>query len=173
MLVILGKILVFLGAFFDGLYLSILFHELGHGIAAVLVTRQKVVSKVGTSKDSPGFSLGRLRIELGLKGFQYGFTYYERDRESRFRQILVALGGPLASIIIALLCAWWVLDTTLGGWLWVIGFACFVANIRILLVSLWPIKYRPFPDKDEVWLSDTLDIWRMLIGRNPEPEDRT
>ncbi len=168
MLVIVGKILLFLTAFVDGLYLSILLHELGHALLALLLTNQSILLKVGTSDNHLGFSLGRLRIELGLKGFQYGFTYYEREKESRLSQISVAMGGPLVSLVVMYLCSLWVLDTPLGGWLWVIGFAFFVANIRILIVSLWPIKYRPFPDKDEVWLSDALDIWRMLLGRDSE-----
>ena len=155
------KALLFVVALFDGIYFGVLLHELGHGVAALLATRQSISIQVGTSDRNVSLSMGRLRILLGLAGFRYGATRYDRSRETVGAQRWIIAGGPVASLIVTV-----VLGMSLGrleawSWIWVALFALFVANFRILIVSLWPIEYA-FPDGNgEVWLSDGLDFWRV------------
>lgn len=165
---ILWKLALFVLAFVGGLYLGVLFHELGHATVALLATRLPVELQVGTNDAAPGARLARLTMKLGLRGFRYGFTRYDRAAVSRGRQTAVALGGPAATLVWAGLLVWWALSSTPGSWVWIIGAAFFIANFRILMVVTWPFEYHPYKDKDEVWLSDTLDVWRLWRAKNEE-----
>ena len=158
---IIWKSGLFVGALLDGVFVGVFLHELGHALVALVATRQRVVAQVGNSAAPLEWKFGRLTMRLGIKGFRYGFTEYDRESESLRTQMAVALGGPLVSLLIVALCGWWVFVTPLGTWLWIVGFGFFIANVRIAIVSLWPMRYRPFDDKDEIWLSDALDIWEM------------
>ena len=80
------KALLFVASLLDGVYLGVLAHELGHAIVALALTRQNVTVKVGTLGEVVGLSLGRLTLKLGLKGFRYGSTSYDRQVESVKRQ---------------------------------------------------------------------------------------
>ena len=159
--IIVLKALLFVAALLDGVYLGVLLHELGHAAMALLATRQPIAVQVGTSARNVEFGVGRLTVKLGLAGFRYGSTRYDRSRESIGAQRWVIAGGPLVS-----LGATVVLGLGLGrfetwSWIWVALLALFVANFRILIVSLWPIEY-PAPDgSGERWESDGLDFWRL------------
>ncbi|MEM9160870.1 MAG: M50 family metallopeptidase [Verrucomicrobiota bacterium] len=160
---IVVKMLWFALTFVWGVYVGVVFHELGHSLAALLATRQKVELQVGTS-EGRGFSLGRLAVRLGIQGFRYGFTRYERANESVGKQAFVALCGPLATLAWGGACVWGALasaeDMTSFAWILWAGF--FIANFRIFMVVVWPFEYRPNGPEGEVWLSDSLDVWRML-----------
>lgn len=154
------KGLLFVAVLIDGIYLGVLLHEMGHAVAALLVTRQSVSIQVGTSDRNVGLSLGRLTVLLGLAGFRYGATRYDRSRESIGVQRWVIAGGPLVSLCVTVVLALGLGRFEPWSWIWIALFALFVANFRILIVSIWPIEY-PSPDgSDEVWLSDGLDFWR-------------
>ncbi len=153
------KALLFFVSLVDGIYLGVLMHELGHAIAALIVTRQSIRVKVGTGEGLFGFSAGRLQVSLGLAGFRYGSTEYERGRESIGAQRFVIVGGPLMTLALTcgLAASLWQFEA--WGWIWIALFGFFVANFRILFVSLWPIRYTAPDGSGEVWLSDSLDFW--------------
>lgn len=142
---VLLKGLLFVIALLDGIYLGVLLHEMGHALAALLVTRQTVTLQVGTSDRNVRFSFGRLTAFLGLAGFRYGATRYDRSRESIGVQRWVIAGGPIASLCVTVFLGLSLWRFEPWSWIWVALLAFFVANFRILIVSLWPIEY-PAPD---------------------------
>ena len=168
---IAGKLVFFVFAFVCGIYGGVFFHELGHALGALIGTKQTVELQVGTGSRPVSFELGRLKVLLGLKGFRYGFTRYDRTRENLGVQVFVAALGPLATLLWGAFCFAWVYFTPIKEWTWIAGTACFIANFRILMVVLWPFEYRPYADRDDVWLSDTLDVWRMLKRRKSADDD--
>ena len=81
----------------------VLWHELGHAAAALALTRGRVEVRVGADHDGPlWFSVGRLRVVLGLLPFAGGECSYEPDTVWRGRhEAWVAAAGPLASALAA------------------------------------------------------------------------
>ncbi|OUW18680.1 MAG: hypothetical protein CBD18_02275 [Opitutales bacterium TMED158] len=159
--IVIAKALFFAAILLDGVYLGVLVHELGHASVALLATKQRVAAQVGTSHRYVSWELGRLRLKLGIAGFRYGATRYDRDGESLRVQRWVILGGPLASLLVTVSLGLSLQRFEVWSWLWLALFALFIANFRILIVSLWPIEY-PAPDgSGEKWLSDGLDFWRL------------
>ncbi|MDQ8204960.1 M50 family metallopeptidase [Pelagicoccus sp. SDUM812003] len=147
-----------------GLGVAVVAHELGHAVMALLVTRQKVSLQVGqpaAGREGSIFTLGRLELRLSPRRFRYGFTRYDRAAESRARQTWVALAGPAASLLGCGLLAALATNTLVGSGWWILWLGLFVSHFRILIVSVWPLEYRPQGAEGEVWLSDSLDIWRM------------
>ncbi len=157
------KALLFVVALLDGVYLGVLAHGLGHAIMALILTRQSVIVKVGTLGEVVGLSMGRLTLKLGLKGFRYGSTSYDRQSESVSRQRLIILGGPLVTLFLTIAFGSSLARFDPWGWIWVALMGFFVANLRILTVSLWPIAYQAPDGSGEVWKSDMLDL--LSLGK--------
>ena len=157
------KALLFVAALLDGVYLGVLAHELGHAIVALVLTRQNVTVKVGTLGEVAGLSMGRLTLRLGLKGFRYGSTSYDRQMESVERQRFIILGGPCVTLFLTIAFGLSLARFEPWGWAWVALMGFFVANLRILVVSLWPIAYQAPDGSGEIWKSDTLDF--LTLGK--------
>ena len=113
------KALLFAVALLDGVYLGVLAHGLGHAIMALILTRQSVIVKVGTLGEVVGLSMGRLTLKLGLKGFRYGSTSYDRQSESVSRQRLIILGGPLVTLFLTIAFGSSLARFDPWGWIWV------------------------------------------------------
>lgn len=158
---VIAKFLCLFASYIAGIVGGVFLHELGHSLAALLATRQRIALEVGTAGRRYSFVLGRLEIVVFSRGIKYGLTRYDRLGESRWSQTLVALGGPLASLAAVVGFAWLTTGEPVGSWSWITFFGMCVANFRILLTSLWPIEFRPHGPDGEVWLSDSLDLWRM------------
>lgn len=159
--IIVAKALFFVAVLLDGVYIGVLFHELGHALVAFVFTKQPIEVQVGADDRNFEISLGRLNVKLGLRGFRYGATRYDRESESLGAQRWVILGGPAASLIATATFAASLQYFEVWSWLWLALFAFFVANFRILIVSLWPIEYLAPDGSGETWLSDGLDFWRL------------
>ncbi len=158
---VVAKLCGLIAAYGVGLCLGTLLHELGHAVAALVATRQRIALELGRGPGFKRLQLGRLGLALGPWRLWHGATRYDRRREPRGVQALVALAGPVASLAalaggVIALQRW-----EIGSWLWVAALGFAAANFRILLVALWPIAYRPDGAEGEVWLSDGLDLWRL------------
>jgi len=165
MLLLIGKFVVLLAAYLGGIVLGVLAHELGHAVMAFLVTRQKVELEVGSAGGRAKVSLGRLELCFRTRGLRYGVTRYDRAVESRGKQAWVAVGGPVASVLAVVLFGWLLVNAVVGSWIWILWLGLMVANFRILIVAIWPIEYRPNGTTGEVWVSDGLDLWRLLRSK--------
>lgn len=86
--------------------LTTFFHEMGHAIPALLFTKGDVIVFIGTYQDLSGsFSLriGRLHIyfRLNLFNWEIGLCSYKKPRLV-WQELLITLGGPIASLLIAI-----------------------------------------------------------------------
>lgn len=162
------KVIGLFGLYFVGISLGVLLHELGHALTALFATRQNVAIELGRGEKGQDFQIGRLIIKTKSLLPRYGVTLYDRSRETRARQTLVALCGPLMTAVVCAVCLWVLLSMAYGSWSWLVLLALCVANFRILIVAVWPIAYRPDGEKGEVWLSDALDIWRMWTRKGDD-----
>ncbi len=165
LLVLVAKLAVLFVSYGICLFLCVLLHELGHALAAWILTKQRVLLSVGSKISDNVFRFGRLEVSVGLSGYRYGCTQYDRSEEKTWVQVAVALMGPTASLFGLALGFAAITFVRLDSWWWIPGLAFFVANFRILLVDLLPLEYRPRKGSDEVWLSDSLDVWRMIRGK--------
>lgn len=155
------KVLLFAFALLDGIYLRVLVHEFGHALVALCLTGQSVRLKVGLSKQPVKLDWGRMSIELGIAGFRYGSTTYDRSQETSKTQRWIVAGGPIASLFVTATLGISLYRFETWSWIRIAALAFFVANLRILITALWPMEYRNPQKPEEVWLSDSLDFWLM------------
>jgi len=115
--------------------ITTLFHELGHALPALVFTkREKVNVFVGTYGDlsnSLQLSLGRLVLYLKLNVFNWriGLCTHAGIR-GLIPQVLVILGGPLASLLIASI-AFYVIITKNFAEIWVVFIVFFLISAII------------------------------------------
>lgn len=162
MALLIGKFTCLLACYFGGLLGGVLGHELGHALTALLATRQRVEMELGTAGKRGEARLGRLSLVFRSRGLRYGATRYDRAKESRGAQAAVALGGPAASALAVCGLGWLMVTSTVGSWTWIVALGLATANFRILIVAVWPTEYRPLGQGGPVWVSDGLDVWRLL-----------
>lgn len=165
MLLVIGKFVCLLGCYLGGLVGGVLFHEMGHALVALLATRQRVELELGAEGKRRCVRMGRLSLVFRSRGWRYGATRYERAKELRGVQALVALGGPVASLLAVLGFGWLMVSSTVGSWTWIVALGLAIANFRIWIVAVWPLEYRPQEQGGEVWVSDGLDLWRLLTNK--------
>lgn len=105
------NLLILLFILFTGLLtrmFSMFLHEMGHGIAALCLTRQKVeifIGSYGEKSKSFKFSVGRLIIYIKPFALNGGLCYHDIVL-SPFRNNLIILAGPLTNLIIGLFFFW-------------------------------------------------------------------
>lgn len=144
----------------------VLWHELGHAVMALILTRGPVEARVGTDHDGPlWLSVGRLRVVLGLLPFAGGQCGYDSDTLWRGRhEAWIAVTGPFASALAALGLA--TLALALGS--------ADELSVRVLVLgagaaflhtvaSILPIRYA-LGSGAAGGESDGLAVWRILTG---------
>ncbi len=85
--------------------LTVLLHELGHGIPALLFTNQKVILYIGSYGDTKkGFHLSFGRLEIFFKYnpilWKLGLCVPSYEEFSLTKNMIIVLGGPLISLIL-------------------------------------------------------------------------
>ena len=100
--------------------LTILLHELGHGIPALLFTEGPVQIYIGSYGDEPGqrtLNLGRLIITFSISSRLYdrGLCVRTGFASSWGKQFLIVLLGPLTSLVLGLVLAIGILALTESG----------------------------------------------------------
>jgi len=86
--------------------ITTLFHELGHAIPALLFTDKDVVIYIGAYEaveNGWNFSIGRLKGNIMFNPLMWngGLTQHS-NTHSFWKTLLIILGGPIASMIIAI-----------------------------------------------------------------------
>ncbi|KAA3624229.1 MAG: hypothetical protein DWQ02_23315 [Bacteroidetes bacterium] len=122
--------------------LTTFFHELGHAIPALMFTRQPVTVYVGSYGDisnSYQLNLGHIKIyfKWNLLDWKIGLCRHE-GVDNFWQNLIILLGGPFASLIIAVPLIWLMATQSLtDGQITII--MIFVAAALIdLAVNLWP-----------------------------------
>jgi hypothetical protein len=86
-------------------YAGTLAHELGHAIAAVIVSRERPLIVIGAAPRRLRFSIGRIDVQLGRRRGQ-AHCICASEPLSRARKIVIYAAGPAASAIVAGFWAW-------------------------------------------------------------------
>ena len=151
------------GIFVAGPALTLL-HELGHGVAAVLLTSGRVTVAQGHDPPLLRFGLGRLDVRLrpvtGPRFAFYGYYEYGEDGSSRRRSIAIIAAGPVVSLLAAAgASAIAVPVTGIGAWLaWVVV----VMAMNQFLVTAIPMRYGRLFGPYAGWESDGLAVLQLL-----------
>lgn len=124
---------------------TVLFHELGHAIPAILMTRQSVSIYIGSYGDpekSLHFKIGLLNIWFKYNPFSWrlGLCVPSAKQISVNKQIIYTLTGPLASFAIATVACYFTFAYDLHGFLKLILVIFLGSSIFDLFVNLTPIN---------------------------------
>jgi tetratricopeptide (TPR) repeat protein len=123
--------------------LTVLFHELGHAIPAILLTRQKAtiyIGSYGDPKRSIKINLGGLAVFFCYNPFAWklGLCVPSAKSVSINRQIVYTLAGPFASLTIATIACYFTFAYDLHGFLKLFLIVFLGSAFLDLLVNLIP-----------------------------------
>ncbi|MCM3711930.1 hypothetical protein [Sporosarcina luteola] len=138
----------------------VLLHEIGHGLGAVFASKNHVHIYLGSKseKNKEIFRLGRLHFHIIWS--YIGFAYWEGELSKRQRAIAL-IGGPLMSLLLALLFGLLTLlgprgdMQTLFWWITLVNFFQFAVTIIPMKYPRWMWGYSGHP-------SDGLQLLRLL-----------
>jgi tetratricopeptide (TPR) repeat protein len=122
---------------------TVVFHELGHAIPAILMTRQTVsiyIGSYGDPKKSLHFNVGLLDVWFRYNPFswQLGLCIPSAKEISINRQIIYTLTGPLSSFVIAVFACYFTFSFDLHGSLKLILTIFLCSSIFDLFINLTP-----------------------------------
>lgn len=122
---------------------TVLFHELGHAIPAILMTKQTVsiyIGSYGDPKNSFHFSVGLLDVWFKYNPFSWrlGLCVPSAKQISINKQIIYTLTGPLASFVIAVVTCYFTFAYDLHGFLKLILIVFLGSSIFDLFANLTP-----------------------------------
>ena len=125
--------------------LTVLFHELGHAIPAILLTKQKATIYIGSHGDpkkSLKINLGALVIFFRYNPFAWrlGLCVPSAKTISINKQIVFTLTGPLASLLIGSIACYFTFAYDLHGFLKLFLIVFLGSAFFDLLVNLIPNK---------------------------------
>lgn len=122
---------------------SVLVHELGHAIPALIFTKERVVVYIGsygTTENSFRIELNKLTIFI-YKNPLYlliGLCSHKYNNLSILKNIIVIVMGPLSSFIIAVISAYFVFAYDFHGMLKTLSFIFLISSLLDLYYNLRP-----------------------------------
>jgi len=141
-------------------------HELGHALAALLFTREKVTLSVGQKSLSPSFSFcigKRFLAEVSLRKGKSGYTQYQLQKRSLWVPMLILLSGPIMSMLLTCSSGYVLFFTSNHPVLENILISWFCCNFLTLMRSVLPMRMQPTPSFPEGPPSDGLQIYYLLF----------
>jgi len=123
--------------------LTVFFHELGHAIPAILLTKQKVtiyIGSYGDPKKSIKFNIGIMEVYFRYNPFSWrlGLCIPSAKAISLNRQIIYTVTGPITSLIIAIVACYFAFTYDLHGFLKLFLVVFLGSAFFDLLVNLIP-----------------------------------
>lgn len=123
--------------------LSVLFHELGHGLASLIFTKYSVRIYLGPDNETNNelFSLGRIRFHFKLSYF--GKYHLEGDniKLTTSERILISLGGPVFSLILVFSSLLVIYINNFKGETRSLIIGILIFNLVNFLITIIPVKY--------------------------------
>lgn len=122
---------------------TVLFHELGHALPSILLTKKPVSIYIGTygdPKKSLHFSIGLLNIYFKYNPFlwRFGLCVHSAEDISINKQIIYTLTGPFASFAIAIVACFFTFEYDQHGFLKLLFIIFFVSSTFDLFINLTP-----------------------------------
>ena len=150
--------------------LTTLFHELGHAIPALVFTSKVVevyVGSYGSIEESLHFRLGRLRFYLRWNPFVWQLGMCRQgERVAVWKELLIILGGPLASTLLAILAFFMIINYELSdGWFYLAALFAGAALID-LFTNLYTHDRELLMHDGQVVYSDGYQIRNLLRELN-------
>lgn len=124
---------------------TVLLHELGHGIPALLFTTKKVTLYIGSYGDTKKgfhFHIGRLELFFKFNPFLWklGLCVPGNENISITRNIIIVLGGPLISLLVGSISAYFGLFADINPSLTSLLFAIAVSTLFDFITNIIPRK---------------------------------
>lgn len=154
-------ITVFTVVFF--IYFITFFHELGHVIFALLFTKGEVTMRLGGANDRKEIKIGRINIYINGFKSVYGTVSWSETKLSKVKKIAICIGGPLFSLVLALLISEFIRRDTLNLVNTVGLYAILILATWNFIITILPIKYSRFWGDYEGMKSDGLNIVQILF----------
>ncbi len=144
-----------------------LFHEMGHAIPALLFSREKVQVFVGTygdTKQGATLSLGRLDIffKFNFLAWNIGMCRHQ-GQTNALRNFLIIVGGPIASLTIAIPLLFFLPQVEAQPFLHFAIFVFFAAACLDLVSNLFPYGSQMHTDSGQSIYNDgkqLLSLWK-------------
>ncbi len=124
--------------------LTILIHELGHGIAALLLTNEKVTIYLGSYGDPDSYKMefGRLTffLKLSLALWGKGACFPHQQNLSINRNLWITFFGPFASLLVGGTALYFAVITDLDGFASVFVAVLLVSCILDFIFNMMPLS---------------------------------
>ena len=143
------------------------FHELGHILSALILTKDEVMLRVGReikSRSKLG-KIGRVHWQLSFFNGREGFSGYARDGLSKLKLIIIISSGPLASFSLAVGTVWVIFAFMFPTWIEVILVSWFCANALAFFRSALPFNLKPTAAFPKGPPSDGLELMRIVCNK--------
>lgn len=137
-----------------------LLHEVGHGMGAVFSSKSHVHIYLGTKSEDnkENFKVGRLHFHIIWS--YVGFAYWKKELNKRQRVITIA-GGPLMSLLLALLFGWLTIITSQSQFYHLFWLST-ISNTLQFISTIIPVKYPRWMVGYSGFKSDGLQLLRIL-----------
>lgn len=158
---------LFLIIFISTRLLTIVFHELGHAIPAMIFTDDKVTIFLGSYGDiekSRNIKLnGRLDIYIVLnpRKWRGGMVYHHGHNLATFKRLIITSFGPLLSLILTSIALWVIFAFDFNGFL-KLFFVIFFFSALFDLRNLYPSKTPILLNDGAYTYCDGFQILRLL-----------
>jgi hypothetical protein len=159
-------------------YAGTLAHELGHAIAAVIVSPERPLIVIGAAPRRVRFSIGRIDVQLGRRRGQ-AHCVCASEPLSRARKVAIYAAGPAASAVVAGFWVW-VATRALGAGNQILAemayFGVLIAGLRGV-ACLFPYEFERLDDdgRQRTMFTDGAHIVAALRNRPlkapPPPSD--
>lgn len=148
----------------------VLFHEFGHALSAILLTKNEVtvyINSYGNQENNFSFTIGRLNIFIhrNLFSWKTGLCQFDDQSVSLNRRIIIILFGPLFSLLITLLIGYFAFALDVHG-------AIKLLLVLFFSVSAWDLIRNLVPNEvpiqlydDGVTYNDGFQIKRLLYRK--------
>lgn len=149
--------------------LALLWHELGHALAALLISKERVTVIIGNQENAMHLSISkRFQLFIDLKARDKGFCHYAKSKLSLQQQLYTVSAGPLASLAFISLALFLMTIPIAAGLIGKMVLAIFIyTHLRIFLLSTLPSSH--LISKSGTFVSDgstIINLFRELKNRH-------
>jgi tetratricopeptide (TPR) repeat protein len=142
---------------------TVLFHELGHAFAAILLTKEKVTVYIGSYGDQQKtlkFNIGLLEVYFWYNPlfWRAGLCIPSARNIPANHQIIYTITGPVTSLIIASVACYFAFSYDLHGFLKLLFIVFFGSAVFDLLINLIPNKSPIKLDNGEIAYNDGYNL---------------
>lgn len=145
-------------------------HELGHGLPALVLTRGKVMIRVGEGKGlffRRTYTLGeRFSFKINFQNTRVGYTQFEEQKKGS--QLIILLGGPLVTFFLTWQAGELLFMGNLPNWAELFLISWFCGNFLAFLRSVIPTHLKPTESFPQGAPSDGMQIFTLLFGASTQ-----